>query len=219
MKQPNKRVFVLVGLVLAALAVGQGVAIADTMVTATGTGSATPPIVAGPQVNGSFTITPAPPASNSGDGVDDTTRWILDFKGDPGWATFPAGKPLQSAVLTLTLTPGHPLVSNDTVAIQGLPGISDPAIQGLPVGIANTVQIDLTDYYSSSQINGILTGGGFGEIPLVYQDDTIVSFAQLDLFVQGPPTGTNTYALGLVGLLGIGAGLLILVRGRRALIA
>ncbi len=159
----------------------------------TATGSLTP---ASGGANGDFTI------NGTGNGLDESTTWTFDFSGDPDFGTFPGGD-LISAELVLHLTPRDSFITTDTVAIDGLPGIVTPEIQDLsilPVGEFHVVTLELLDFYTSDEILGIYSGGTFGEVPMTYQDDAIVSFASLTLAVPEPSS------LALAGLGGVGLG-------------
>ena len=154
-------------------------------ISATASGSLTPPTAIFPATvtNGDFTITGNAIASVVGDGNDETTTWTFDF---PDFPLFSTTLPLSSAPLTLTLTPKNALISSDRVRIDGLTDIATIEIQGLPVGVTNTVRLELLNFYTSAEIIGALTGGTPGQIPMVYSDDAIVSFAQLELTSKVP---------------------------------
>jgi hypothetical protein len=155
-----------------------------------------------PVINGDFTIAqPTVVAGNNvvGDGINEGTTWTLDF--NPGYASFDTTTPLTSALLTLTLTPGEAFVSSDTFAIATLPSINDPAVQGLSVGSTQTVQVQLLDYYTSSQILTRLTALS-GHLDFIYQDDAVVSFSRLEL--QAVPEPSTLASAGIGGLIGCG---------------
>jgi hypothetical protein len=161
-------------------------------VTDTATGSLRPRPAPFPDTvtNGDFLISPNPACTavtcpTTGDGVDEFISWKFDFTGDPDFASFSSSVPLTSARLTLTLTPRHPLITTDTVRIEGLPDIVTPVIQGLAVGITATIQLDLLSFYTSGDILGVFAANA-GQLPMLYQDDAIVSFAQLDLTQEAP---------------------------------
>jgi hypothetical protein len=156
--------------------------------------------------NGDFSIVkhandPEDRANTLGDGNDEVTRWSFDFGlTDP---VMPSG-PLTGATLLLSLTPRNGLITTDSVCIDGLANIVDP-IQGLPVlarGQTVDVTIDLLNSYSSDEILGVLNGGAVGVIPMRYADDSIVSYAQLDLSNSVPDVGSTFALLGL-GLAGL----------------
>ena len=62
------------------------------------------------------------------------------------------------------------------------------------------MKIQLLDFYTSNQVLGVLFGGTAGEISTIYEDDSIVSFAQLDLTAVPEPATTLLIGLGLAGL-------------------
>jgi hypothetical protein len=167
---------------------GGNVQAAGITVTATATGSLSPPTASFPNTvtNGDFLIWSG--AGIIGDGIDEQTSWTFDFTTDPNFASFPASAPLASALLTLTLTPKAVDINTDIVRIEGFSDVVTAAIQGLPVGVTNTVELELLDFYSSNDILGVFTAGA-GQIPMGYGDDAIVSFAQLDLESAGAVGG------------------------------
>jgi hypothetical protein len=116
-----------------------------------------------------------------GDGVDEQTTWAFDFTSDLAWETFPTSKPLESARLTITLTPKSPAVFQDIIRVQGLADINAPQIQGLSSNTTSTVELELLDFYSSAEVLGILTSADEGHLPMFFADDAIVSSAELTL--------------------------------------
>ena len=137
-----------------------------------------------------------------GDGANEITTWTFDVTGDPNFLMFDTGGLLASAMLTLTLTPRGLQIETDKVGIEatGLDLIATPIIQSLPLDVTSTVSFDLLDFYTSADVLGALTAPGFGEIPMRYQDDSVVSFAQLDLTSVPEPATLSTIAPGLFGL-------------------
>jgi len=134
----------------------------------------------------------------TGDGSDEETTWTFYFEEDPNISLFSPSQPLTSALLTLTLTPTDQGfdpedqgITTDGVWIETLEVIGGapiaPEIQTLPVGITTTITIELLDRlpsYTSTAILGILFGTRniFGNrISMRYNDDAIISFAQLEL--------------------------------------
>ena len=156
----------------------------DITIIATANGSLTPPQNPSPATiqNGNFTIVGTANAGATGDGSNEATTWNLNFTTDANYPQFTLTSPLTSAKLTLRLTRGNNLISNDTVRIDlaGLSAIADPAIQGLTATTPTLVTLELLSYYTSAQILGALSGGS-GVIPMGYQDDALVSFAKLEL--------------------------------------
>lgn len=156
-------------------------------ITATVQGDTNPPTINGQSLqNGDFLITPN---NNTflGNGIDEFTNWSFDFNNDLNLQKFLDGisqGPLTSAQLTLTLSPKS-LFSTDSTGIPSVKGIANlPNIPGIPnVGGTGTVVLDLlNDYeFTSEQILGAFNSGDANSIPWTYQDDAIISFAQLKL--------------------------------------
>jgi hypothetical protein len=80
----------------------------------------------------------------------------------------------------LTLTPKRSDRFSDEVLIEGLSSIGTPLIRTLPIGITSTIQLELLDFYTASDIMKAFTAAN-GRIAMSYADDAIVSFAQLAL--------------------------------------
>ncbi len=164
-------------------------------ITATASGSLTPPTAPPTDTvtNGDFLIGPNPGGAITGDGQDEETSWTFKFAGDPNFPLFSPSRSLTSALLTLTLTPKDGLITTDGVLIEGLGIIGGstpnaPEIHGLPVGVTNTIHMQLLNRlpgYSSTAILGVFSAGG-GQIPMRYADDSIVSSAKLELIQESP---------------------------------
>ena len=164
-------------------------------IAATASGSLTPPTAPSTDTvtNGDFLIGPNPAGGITGDGEDEETIWTFKFAGDPNFPLFSPSRPLTSALLTLTLTPKDYLVITDGVLIEGLGTIGGstpnaPEIQGLPVGVTNTIHMQLLNRlpgYTSAAILGVFSAGG-GQIPMRYADDSVISSAKLELIQESP---------------------------------
>ena len=164
-------------------------------IAATASGSLTPPTAPPTDTvtNGDFLIGPNPAGGITGDGEDEETIWTFKFAGDPNFPLFSPSRPLTSALLTLTLTPKDYLVITDGVLIEGLGTIGGstpnaPEIQGLPVGVTNTIHMQLLNRlpgYTSAAILGVFSAGG-GQIPMRYADDSVISSAKLELIQESP---------------------------------
>ncbi len=153
----------------------------------------------GGMINGDFQILSlGNPSDPAGDGLDEQTTWVLDFTDNPNFSRITAGLPLTSAVLTLRLTAADAGIADDLIQIDGLGPIAVAAIQGLTPGATATIQLELLDYYSSERILAVLDAGVFGEIPLTYTDDAIISFARLDMIPVPEPTTATLLAAGLL---------------------
>lgn len=202
----NSRLWVIVAVAcvlttLTALSAHQSLA---ATISAEAFGSATPPILPYPNilVNGDFTVSPGSgpvcpgaPSCPVGNGVDEVTEWTFDFSGSAALPLVKQSPNLDSAFLTLILNASPALdasgvVHTDAVRILGLPLIEEPIQTLSPITIA-TVEIELLDFYSSSDILGFLQIDN--SIPMRYIDDAIVSYARLDIQVAPqavpvPPT-------------------------------
>ncbi len=216
----------LAALVFGTLAEGGGKAQAVQTVTITAEANGSlpplPPPLDCPYVNGGFTINiQVGGVPGCGDGANEFTDWTLVFTGDPGFPAFKAcGGPLVSALLTLELTPLGPLLGTDTVTILGLgQAVDNPLIQtlynanppdlfpALP-GDTRRITADLLTTTGLTPPGPVLIAPNdfrdfftvnAGEIPMRYQDDSIVSFAQLELTIECPP-GPDVVG-GVAGLL------------------
>ncbi|WP_143301662.1 hypothetical protein, partial [Candidatus Entotheonella palauensis] len=124
-----------------------------------------------------------------GSGHDEETEWDFVFSNVSTLTaclesdTLLCDKILRSAKLMLNLTPRSRGVSTDRVWIQGLEVIESSVIQERPVlrrGSTTPVELELLGFYSASNILSVLADNN-GKILMRYNDDAIVSFAQLDL--------------------------------------
>lgn len=160
-------------------------------ITATASGSLTPPTAVGENVtNGDFLIirNRIVAGFTTGDGNDEETIWIFYFYEDPNFLLFSPARSLTSAILTLTLTPKNEAITTDAVWIEPLELIGAapiaPEIQTLPVDVTSIITIQLLDRlpsYTSAAILSILFGSIGGRIVMHYADDAIISAARLEL--------------------------------------
>ncbi len=178
-------------------------------IKATATGSSNPtPIVGGDLQNGDFLILQnlAIPSLPTGDGVDEVTRWSFDFSSNSNLEFFPVSSPLDSALLTLTISPSNANITTDLTGVLGGKFIRLPDIPGIPAqGTTGTVSIELLDFgFTSTDIINSLDPVT-NTIPWLYADYAVISFAELELTVEqeteSVPEPTST--LGMVGLAAI----------------
>jgi hypothetical protein len=178
---------------LLAVATASAITITDF---ATGSGDPSNVVFPATSTDGDFTYSGNAIATAVGDGNDETVTWTFDFTADPDYPFFPALGPLTSALLTMTLTPQNGLISTDLVRIETLGNVITPIIQTLPVGTASTISIELLDFYTSGEILGALSANA-GSLPMVYGDDSLFTFAQLDLTAAPEPATLMLLACGL----------------------
>ena len=110
----------------------------------------------------------------TGDGVNEMTYWVFDFRKHEDYRAFDPEALLESAVLTLDLEPRSSAVSTDSVRIQGLDGIN--VFANLPIGKVSNVEVDLLEYYDPQDILDAVWGLW---LPMLYEEDCIVSRAEL----------------------------------------
>lgn len=162
--------------------------------------------------NGNFLIQRMNPGQGDlGDGKNEKTWWEFDFSSQFSSIT----DTLSSAFLSVTLNPAFGS-NNDGIRIRGnkygFNFISKP-FANLTSGQAQTVDINLFDYYSPSQILSYFNDKG-GRFKMEYQDDALVSRAQLTLGV-GTPSQSVPEPASLFGLLAVGGGLGALKRRQK----
>lgn len=181
-------------------------------------GPQTVDIAGNPVVNGDFTILQSGVDVPVGNGVDEWTRGLFDFRSDQNYSAFsnlltvPHGK-IFAATLRLILTPQDPLFVNDQFNLENGPFFGEPLIGNqllnnpyLSNGISKEVVINLLDFYSQQQLANFLSGGtgdfiNDGRILLTYADDSIVSGAALTLTANVPePTSFILLGTGLAAL-------------------
>ena len=165
--------------------------------------------------NGDFLIFRIPEAADpmTGDGVDDRTRGIFDFRADPVYGTFATRGTITAATLSLVLTPADANYFNDQFNLENGPFTGEPEVGNqltdnplLDNGLSKIVTLDLLKYYTSEQLMNFLSGGtgdfaSDGRIVFTYADDAVVSGAMMRLTaIPEPPT------LALVGLALAGVG-------------
>lgn len=173
--------------------------------------------------NGDFTILANPSSALVvGNGIDEWTRGLFDFRGDASYVAFsnlltqPNGQ-IRDATLSLVLTPKDPLFINDQFNIENNSFDGEPEIGQqlqtnpfLSNGISKIVTLNLLDFYNHQQLENFLSFGigdfvNDGRILLTYADDSIVSGASLRFTASDVPEPV-TLALMSIGLAGIGFG-------------
>jgi PEP-CTERM motif len=151
--------------------------------------------------NGDFLIQRMNPGiGNLGDGRNEKTWWDFDFSDTLTSIT----DTLSSAFLSLTLTPEFGS-NNDGVRVRGnLYGfdfISEP-FANLTSGQTQTVEINLFDYYSPTQLISYFNDRG-GRFKMEYRDDALVSRAELTLGI-GTVSQSVPEPASILGLMAVG---------------
>jgi hypothetical protein len=171
-----------------------------------------------PVVNGDFTILRSGEDVPVGNGIDEWTRGLFDFRSDQNYSAFsnlltaPHGK-IFSATLRLILSPQDSLFVNDQFNLENGPFVGEPLVGDqltnkpyLSNGVSKEVVINLLDFYSQQQLENFLSGGigdfvNDGRILLTYADDSIVSGAALTLTANVPePASFVLLGAGLASL-------------------
>jgi hypothetical protein len=171
-----------------------------------------------PAVNGDFIIQQTGVDVPVGNGVDESTKGLFDFRSNANYAAFsnlltiPHGK-IMSATLRLILAPQNTLFLNDQFNLENGPFVGEPLIgdqltNNVPLsnGISKEVVINLRDFYSQQQLANFLSFGigdfvNDGRILFTYADDSIVSGALLRLTADVPePTSLVLLGAGLAAL-------------------
>ena len=141
-----------------------------------------------------------------GDGKDETIKWDFDFSSDPNVQNFLDDVDVvTSALYTFTVKPTNSLITTDWTGIPNVDAIRIPDIAGIPsVGQVGTVTIDLLDHgFDPNNLLKQLQQSPI--IPWYWQDDVVLSDAQLELTgesSQPVPEPTSVLALLAVGALG-----------------
>ncbi len=175
-------------------------------ITAEANGSDTPATTADQSSfiqNGDFEIfrtNPLPIGNNGfliGDGINEFTRWTLDFTQDPNYALFDLSLPIASADLFLRLIPKDNEFITDIVRIDSLPFVNIVSVvPAFAVGTPIDIHLNLLLFYTSDVIRSLLLNSG-GIISMRYEDDAIITRGQLILSNEIPEP--QTYLLLLIG--------------------
>ncbi len=137
-----------------------------------------------------FTIRAFPSADNGdriGDGRDEITEWNFDFSEDVNYTQFVSEYPshtLSSAFLTITLIPNAALVTDDYLQIHSLDPIANLGLVWdgqFPSSNFQTIEIELLNHYSAEEIFTILFQNPSGLIPMEYADDSLLTYAKLEI--------------------------------------
>ncbi len=168
------------------------------------TGASIVPVSVSSLVDGDFTIIDHNTMSGIiGNGIDDRTSWMFDFRNDPDYpqAATLTGE-LTSALLTLELTPKNNLISTDYFRLDGL-DLKFDLFTNLPLDVPCIFQLELIGIYTSAEIMSVYNNN-FGMITAEYADDAYISYASLNL-VPAPvpePATMFLFGTGIVSLLG-----------------
>lgn len=141
--------------------------------------------------NGDFLIT-APGRGTSFNAADEAILWAFNLYESNeemhAYARAPVKPPIEAAWLTLSFVPTHAGVGSDILAVLGVPLAAVPIRPRafLPTliayGTTYTISIDLLRYYRAEDISKLVSLTNAGRIPMLYMDDALVQFAQIDLY-------------------------------------
>lgn len=165
--------------------------------------------------NGDFLIKANPGAGVghvTGDGVDETTLWSFDFTADPNYAAFVAGGAITSARLSFRLSTQFFIdgvgpwtdISFPSDGVTSLfPGWAIPSTMTGTLGTWTSgpasTDLILNVGIDGAQLKQFLADFN-GHIPMLYADDAVVGFAQLEL-INAPVPEPGTWLLMSAGLL------------------
>ncbi len=136
-----------------------------------------------------------------GDGRNEWTSWSFDFTPSQRFNSLLILNSLSAAKLTLAMTTHDSWVHTDFVQMDDLDYALAPEIRSFPSSGHGTVEFDLMDYYTDTEILGVLKDHN-GIIPMKYADDAIISHARLDL-TPVPEPSTLILLTSFLGMMGI----------------
>jgi hypothetical protein len=161
----------------------------STVITAVAHGSPVPHVPSPPPVllpNGDFTIEANEETTQPiGNGINEKTTWMFDFREHPAFNAFLAGRGLEEARLVVVIVPKEAHVTTDSVKIidGDLPTISLPRGE-YQLGLPTAIQFDLLRECEGYDEEGILTAfkeGEHGLIKMLYEEDAVVCHAAMAL--------------------------------------
>ncbi len=131
-------------------------------------------------INGDFEIWPFrrwDQGSPLGDGINDTTVWTFDLTPHMMSGALLHADLWQKVALVLTLEPKDS--PDDVVYIDGLEGFKAFIPNDLPRYERVEVSLDLLSIYRPQEILDRIIAPPYGKLRMVYEDDAIVSHAEL----------------------------------------
>lgn len=175
--------------------------------------------------DGDFSVRQNVPGSEPwafGDGIDEFTTWLFDFTQDTNFPHFSPSKELKSALLTIERNPMVNSAVDDDFFIQGLSLINVPSKTTFTPGNPEIFTVELLDFYNSEEIlSAFITedlsdtplsklcnqfscasGSEYGQIAMQYRDDSVLSYAKLELTSVPEPSV-------ILALFGLGAFILL----------
>jgi hypothetical protein len=124
-----------------------------------------------------------------GDGVNESTEWSFNLADDSNYQKFNTSIPLESAILNMILEPKNEHFFTDSVCIKDINGEPIPGFSftreqfgWVSIGQACSISVDLLNNpYTSDQILKAIVDNQIG---MLYEEDALVSFAELNLMQQ-----------------------------------
>lgn len=119
-----------------------------------------------------------------GDGKNEITTWWFYLAKNPKWPMLLNSDRWRSVELYLKLRPAENS-SQDVVRVGHLPMIEIPKKMLRPLGELITIRLELLNHYRANDILEVFMAPLEGQIPMQYEDDAIIYFAQLRFIVEG----------------------------------